>query len=263
MVPHSEINEVHTAHLADAYDRLAAHFRVERRPSGPSYADYLGSVYELSDRERSIDFQSACLLPRSDRGRPRVLLLLGNPRPEFIESGMIQAAHDDLTAFWSNLRKSGLLCFGAAAPGSLEALRDSCLDAVYDAPFSLGFAYYWRFPTLHPSHLRLLFGSDREPLGAQHTRRRFESLLRRWNPVAVICFGGRAYSDVTRRQVTDDYFDHIRDQVVWSVYRTAGRVYPVFLTYPAAWRPPRDICEAHQASLGRIGHAIEDLLTAD
>jgi hypothetical protein len=99
MRSNSEINEVHTS-LLDAnanYGRVGAYLRERNPHRRRSYWGYLDgncerAVYKLKDSAQSVTFQSECLLPEDDEGRPRVLLLFSNAHPESIKNGMFHTA---------------------------------------------------------------------------------------------------------------------------------------------------------------------------
>ena len=155
MRPNSTINTVHTARLGKRYGRVARYLR-KHYPDGRR-------VYNLTKTAQSITFQSECLIPRKERGRPRVLLLFSNPHPGSIQKGMFHSAERRVANLWADLRGAGLFSSEDALLKSPDALRGHCLNVQYDGPFTFGFACYWFFPTSYPRDLKSLFGKTMEP----------------------------------------------------------------------------------------------------
>ena len=159
----SEINEVHTARLGDKYEHVKAYVRKRKPDARRSYRKYIypdceSPVYELNADEESITFQSECLLPQNNRGRPKVLLLFSNAHPESIKNGMFHTAEGRVAALWTDLCDVGLFSGNSTVLKSPGRLRSHCLKVAYEGPFAFGLACYWLFPTFHPDHLRKLFG---------------------------------------------------------------------------------------------------------
>lgn len=255
MQRNSEINEVHTARLRDKYENVKAYLCKAKRDSRRSYKDYMCSVYKLTDKDRSVTFQSECLLPRNDKKRPRVLLLFSNAHPESIKNGMFHTAEGKVAALWTDLCHVGLFSGDRPILESPERLRDHCLNVTYHGPFAFGFACYWLFPTLHPDHLRILFGPEMEPPGSEDPKVRLNRLLAKWKPKAIISFNGKAFKDLTGID-TKGYTKRLRRNLFQENYRTSGRDLPIFQTYPAGWHYGKDASRLRRESLHRIANAI-------
>ncbi len=180
MKPNSEINEVHTARLEKKkYSCVARYIRKSNAKGKKLYKD---SVYKLNPGDRSITFQTECLIPRKDRRRPRVLLLFSNPHPGSIQKGMFHSPDRRIANLWRDLRNGGLFAAEDDVLKSPESLRKHCLNVVYEGPFAFGFACYWVFPTSYPSQLKSLFGPTMEPPGLEDPKVRLNRLLTKWRP---------------------------------------------------------------------------------
>jgi len=254
--PNSEINEVHTAYLGNTYAHVARYLREANPHRRKSYEPYEGKVFELIYNEKSIKFQSECLLPENDRGRPRVLLLFSNAHPESIKNGMFHTAEGKVATLWTDLCNTGLFSGDQTILKSADRLRNHCLNAAYDGPFSLGFACYWLFPTFHPIHLKSLFGRYREPLGFEDPKRRLEHLLDQWNPSAIISFNGEVFEALTKLP-SQGYIDQLRRDAIQALFPAPDREYPLFQTYPTGWRFDRDAGQLRQRNLHRIADVIQ------
>lgn len=255
MEPNSEINKVHFANFGDRYTYIADYLRDPDPPRRRSYAPYIDSVYKLDNSERCVSFQSECLLPRNDRGRPRVLLLFSNAHPESIKNGMFHTAETGVAALWTDLCHAGLFSGDRTILGSAARLRNHCLNVTYDGPFALGFACYWLFPTFHPDDLKDLFGSDMEPPGFENTKSRLDQLLAAWQALTIISFNGKVLEALTGLRTTG-YLKHLSHGLVRAEYRTGERVYPIFQTYPTGYHFAPDASQLRQASLRRITDAL-------
>ena len=261
MVPNSEINEVHTAHLGDKYPGVAAYLQdpePNRRRSYEEYVDRFSEspVYELDDDKKSVTFQSECLIPRDDRGRTRVLLLFSNAHPESIRNGMFHTAEGRVAALWSDLCDIGLFSGDRTTLENASRLRNHCLNITYDGPFALGFACYWLFPTFHPDHLWKLFTPEMEPPGLENPNVRLNRLLAEWQPEAIINFNGKVFEALTGES-TDGYTKRPPKNLPQGIYRTSNHEYPLFQAYPTGWRYRQDATRLRRASLERIAKAIQ------
>ncbi|MCZ6547115.1 MAG: hypothetical protein O6837_03220 [Deltaproteobacteria bacterium] len=261
MVPNSEINEVHTAHLGDKYPGVAVYLQdpePNRRRSYEEYVDRFSEnpVYELNADEEAITFQSECLLPQNDRGRPKVLLLFSNAHPESIKNGMFHTAEGGIAALWTDLCCAGLFSGDCRVIASPDELRNHCLNIGYDGPFALGFACYWLFPTFDPSHLKALFGRAMEPPGFDHPKRRIDRLLGEWQPKAVISFNKKVFEEFAGARTTGNIIERLRADLVRYNYRVRELAVPIFATYPAGWRFDPNATRLRQDSLRRIADAI-------
>jgi hypothetical protein len=256
MNPSSVINSVRVAHFSEAeYGSVVAYLR-EPKPRGRrSYMQYIGSVFELDDVGRSVVFQDESLLPNDDRGRPRILLLFSNAHPKSILNGMFHTAESGVAELWNDLRAAGVFSADRGTLGSPDALRDWCLGVEYDGPFCFGFACYWIFPTFHPKHLREVFGSTNEPPGFRDTERRFAHLVADWQPAATISFNGDVFQHVTRT-ASRGYTDRLRQRIVDGIYLVDSVAYPIFQTFPAAWRYDTDAQRLRRESLRRIAERL-------
>ncbi len=163
----SEINGVHTARLRDKYEHVKAYLCKGKRDGRRSYKDYIGSVYKLTDKDRSVTFQSECLVPTDDRGWPRVLLVFSNPHPGSIQKGMFHSPDRRISNLWTDLCEADLFSGEDHVLQSPGSLRKHCLNVVYEGDFAFGFACYWVFPTSYPSQLKSLFGPSMEPPGLE------------------------------------------------------------------------------------------------
>ncbi len=254
--PNSEINTVHSARLGDKYEHVKAYLS-KRRPEGRrSYKEYIGPVYKLTDKDRSVTFQSECLLPRNDRGLPRVLLLFSNPHPGSIQKGMFHSPDRRIANLWTDLCEVGVFSAEDALLRSPKKLRTHCLNVTYKGPFALGFACYWLFPTFHPDHLWKLFGRGMEPPGLEDPRRRLDRLLAKWRPSAIISFNGKVFEALTG-EGTRGYTKRLGRRLLQKKYRTLHKEYPLFQTYPTGWRYRKGAPELRRASLRRIAKAIQ------
>jgi hypothetical protein len=256
MNPSSVINSVHVAHLSEAeYGSVAAYLR-EPQPTGRrSYMSYIGSVFELDDTAHSVVFQDESLLPKDDRGRPRILLLFSNAHPTSIKNGMFHTAESGVADLWNDLRAAGLFPADRGTLGSPDALRDWCLGVKYDGRFCLGFVCYWIFPSFLPKHLRQLFGPTNEPPGFRDTEARFANLVARWRPAAIISFNGDVFARVTATP-RHGYIDRVRQGVVEAIWRLGAMTCPIFQTYPAAWRYVAGADQLRRESLRRISDRL-------
>lgn len=257
MRPNSEINEVHTAHLAHSYGRVAAYLLDPDPARRRSYAPYIGPVCELNERSESITFQSECLLPRNDRGRPRVLLLFSNAQPESIKNGMFYAAEGKVAALWTDLCHVDLFSGDRTILGSPDRLRSHCINLTYEGPFALGFTCYWIFPTFHPDHLKSLFGRHMEPPGFEDTKRRLDQLLEKWQPSAIISFNAKVF-EALKGVTASRYTKRLHGHMIQAQCHAPDHEYLVFETYPAGWRFDRDAARLRQDMLRRIADAIQD-----
>jgi len=250
-----EINTVHTTQLKGIYTHVAAYLRDPDPRRRKSYSPYLGSVYKLMDKEQSVTFQSECLLPRNDRGLPRVLLLFSNPHPGSIQKGMFHSPDRRIANLWRDLRNVGLFAAEDDVLKSPDSLRKHCLNVVYECSFAFGFACYWVFPTSYPSQLNSLFGPTMEPPGFADTKSRFDRLLAKWQPKAIISFNGKVFEHLTGK-VIKGYTKRLRRQLIQGKYPASDRGYPVFQAYPTGWRYHKNASGLRQASLDRIAKAI-------
>ncbi len=249
MRPNSTINTVHTARLGKRYGRVARYLR-KHYPDGRR-------VYNLTKTAQSITFQSECLIPRKDRGRPRVLLLFSNPHPGSIQKGMFHSAERRVANLWADLRGAGLFSSEDALLKSPDALRGHCLNVQYDGPFTFGFACYWFFPTSYPRDLKSLFGKTMEPPGLEDPNVRLNRLLAKWKPKAIISFNGKVFEALTG-EGTRGYTKRLGRRLLQKKYRTLHKEYPIFQTYPTGWRYRKGAPELRRASLRRIANAIRN-----
>jgi len=255
----SEINKVHTARLGDKYAHVKAYLR-KRKPDGRrSYKEYIGPVYKLTDKDRSVAFQSECLLPRNDRGRPRVLLLFSNAHPESIKNGMFHTAEGKVAALWNDLCKVGLFSGDRSILENPDRLRGHCLSVAYESSFAFGFACYWIFPTFYPKHLRTLFGKGMEPPNFGHSKRRLDRILEQWRPRAIISFNGKVFGELTGKS-TKGYTKRLRRGLFQGDYETSDRDYPIFQTFPSGWRFLHDAPKLRQRSIKGIARAVQSPL---
>jgi hypothetical protein len=252
MKPSSVINSVHVAHLGGSeYAAVAAYLR-EPRPRGRrSYAPYIGTVFTLDEIECSVSFQDECSLPVKDRERPRLLLVISNAHPESIKNGMFHTAESGVADLWNDLRAAGLFSGDRGDLASPEKLRDWCLEVKYDSPFCIGFACYWIFPTFRPKHLGELFRPEVEPPGFRNTDERFKRVVKDWQPRAMISLNGEVFEHLTGRS-SRGYTKRLREEVLDGAYHLDSVTYPVFQTFPAAWRYDSNAERFRRESLRRI-----------
>lgn len=258
MRPNSEINTVHTASLDDVYGDVD---RVLHNPPGRrSYEEYidpaLDPVYKLNPKDRSITFQSECLLPQNDRGRPRVLLLFSNAHPESIKNGMFHTAEGGIAELWTDLCCIGLFSGDCRIIANPDQLRDHCMKVAYEGPYAFGFGCYWIFPTFDPEHLTDLFGRQREPRKFENTKLRFDQLLEQWRPISIICFNKEVFAKLKGGRVPKITED-IGDRAAPHNYLVNNREYPIFRAYPAGWRYRRDAAVLRRKRLEQIANAIQ------
>ena len=139
---------------------------------------------------------------------------------------------------------------------STSVASRGCLNVAYPGQFSLAFACYWIFPSPKPDHLVELFGALREPPGFENTKERFNSLLDRWPPHAIVSFNGEVFEDLTGIP-SSGYLRRITTGLFTGEYAPTGSVsYKVFQTYPAAWRFHKNAEQLRQESLRRIRQRI-------
>ncbi len=249
----SEINKVHTARLEKKKYSCVA--RYIRKSNAKGKKLYIDSVYKLNPRDRSITFQTECLIPRKDKGRPRVLLLFSNPHPGSIQKGMFHSPDRRIANLWTDLCEVGLFSAEDSVLRSPKALRTHCLDVTYKDPFAFGFACYWVFPTSYPSQLKSLFGPTMEPPGSEDPKVRLNRLLAKWLPKAIISFNGQALEAMTGVP-SAGYLGSLRDGLVQRTYQAPEGPYPVFQTYPTGWHWCKNATKLRRASLERIADAI-------
>lgn len=259
MRPNSEINKVNTAPLDTLFDHVE---HVLHNPPGRrSYREYIdpaiNPVYKLNPKDRSITFQSECLIPRNDKKRPRVLLLFSNAHPESIRNGMFHTAEGGIAALWTDLCLASLFSGECSIIGNAEQLRGHCLRVEYEGPFAFGLACYWLFPTFDPSHLRALFRRAMEPPGFDQPKRRFDRLLREWKPKAVISFNKKVFEEFAGARTTGNIIERLRTDLIRYDYGLGDLAVPIFATYPAGWRFDADASRLRQESLKRIATAIQ------
>lgn len=247
MRPTSLINAVHIAHLDSLYQRVASHLRTSDR-----YPRYLDSVYELSDVDRTVTFQSESILPTHDDVRPRILLLFSNAHPKSIQNGMFHTAESGVAALWKDLRAIGALLLQDDVLRDASLLRSACVNGAYSGRFILGFVCCWTFPTLRPDELKELFGPGREPPGFKDTQDRLNRTLQTWCPQAIVSFNGDVFQTITRIS-TKGYTKQLRDHLLWAPHQAGTWTGRLFQTYPAGWwRDP----SARRDSLQRVFEAI-------
>jgi hypothetical protein len=249
--PVSSINNVHESILGEDYSRVSAYLRRPAPGERRSYSPFLGTVLELDDAQRSICFQSECLLPAHDRGRPRLLLLFSNAHPESIRRGMFHTAESGVADLWGDLAAVGALDVADTTLRSPDLLRGSCLEVAYEGSFCLGLACYWTFPTFSPGHLKHLFGPSMEPPGFGDTVGRAVRLIERWRPTAVVSFQGGVFEGLMGRSIRG-YTEELAEGLVMGHLRTRIGMVPLFQTYPAAWRYQVGAQLLRRASLRRI-----------
>jgi hypothetical protein len=255
LTPISEINAVHTVTLdRKIYDKVASYLREERRKR--CYREYLGSVYELDDDNRTVTFQSERLPPADDRGRPRVLLLISNAHPKSIKSGMFHMAESGVADLWLDLRATGLFSADDETLGGAESLRRHCLSVKYEGPFCLGFACYWLFPTYRPAEIPSLFGTAWEPGGLGDPKERFGRMIAEWKPIGVVSFNGEVFERITGLS-SEGYVERLKDKLVQGQHQADGSTWKVFQTYPAAWRFDSKATDLRRSSMRRIREALE------
>jgi len=253
MMPNSEINTVYTARLEKKKYSCVARYIHKSNPKGEKL--YIDSVYKLNPRDRSITFQTECLMPRKDKGRPRVLLLFSNPHPGSIQKGMFHSPDRRIANLWTDLCEVGLFSAEDSVLRSPKALRTHCLNVTYKGPFAFGFACYWVFPTSYPSQLKSLFGPTMEPPGLEDPKVRLNRLLTKWRPRAIISFNGKVFKALTNENVAG-YTKRLRRGTVEGKYSPLGGKYRIFQTYPTGWRYRKGAPELRQASLRRIAVTI-------
>ncbi len=253
MQPNSEINKVHTARLEKKKYSCVARYIRKSNPKGKKL--YIDSVYKLNPRDRSITFQTECLIPRKDKRRPRVLLLFSNPHPGSIQKGMFHSPDRRIANLWTDLCEVGLFSAEDSVLRSPKALRTHCLDVTYKDPFAFGFACYWVFPTSYPSQLKSLFGPTMEPPGLEDPKVRLNRLLTKWRPRAIISFNGKVFKALTDKD-TRGYTKRLVRSTLEGRYPASDREYRVFQTYPTGWRFLHDAPKLRQRSLKRIARAI-------
>ena len=225
----SEINKVHTARLEKKKYSCVARYIRKSNPKGKKL--YIDSVYKLNPRDRSITFQTECLIPRKDKGRPRVLLLFSNPHPGSIQKGMFHSSDRRIANLWRDLRNGELFTAEDDVLKSPDSLRKHCLNVVYEGQFAFGFACYWVFPTSYPSQLKSLFGPTMEPPGLEDPKVRLNRLLKKWRPRAIISFNGQVLEAMTEAP-SAGYLESLQDCLVQRTYEAPEGRYPVFQTYP-------------------------------
>ncbi len=249
MRPNSTINTVHTARLGKRYGRVARYLR-KHYPDGRR-------VYNLTKTAQSITFQSECLIPRKDRGRPRVLLLFSNPHPRSIQKGMFHSPDRRIANLWTDLCEVGLFSAEDSVLRSPKALRTHCLNVTYKGRFAFGFACYWVFPTSYPRDLKSLFGKTMEPPGLEDPNVRLNRLLAKWKPKAIISFNGKVFEALTG-EGTRGYTKRLGRRLLQKKYRTLHKEYRLFQTYPTGWRYRKCAVGLRRASLRRIANAIRN-----
>jgi len=249
----SEINKVHTARLEKKKYSCVARYIRKSNPKGKML--YIDSVYKLNPRDRSITFQSECLIPRKDKGRPRVLLLFSNPHPGSIQKGMFHSSDRRIANLWRDLRNGELFTAEDDVLKSPDSLRKHCLNVTYKGPFAFGFACYWVFPTSYPSQLKSLFGPTMEPPGLEDPKVRLNRLLTKWRPRAIISFNGKVFKALTDKD-TRGYTKRLLRSTFEGRYPASDREYRVFQTYPTGYRFHHDAPKLRQHSLERIARAI-------
>lgn len=255
MNPNSQINEVHTTFLQESYKRVTTYLCDPRPSKRRSYLSFLNTVYELKPEEKSIAFQSECLLPINDRGRLRVLLLFSNAHPGSIRNGMFHTAESGVAYLWIDLSKIGVFSVPPILLKNSSTLRAQCVDLGYDGPFAFGFGCYWIFPTFHPDHLKRLFGKAFEPPGFQNTKERFEGLLKTWHPKAVVSFNKQVFEELTHRSAKG-YTKQIRTGIFTGEYNSQNETCRIFQTFPASWRYDKEAPRLRRESLKRIFDVI-------
>jgi len=249
--PTSEINEVHRTYLGTRYAQAVSYLKEAKPEKRRSYVSFEGSVFELNNDNGCLDFQSECLLPKDNSNRTRVLLLFSNAHPESIKNGMFHTAESGVADLWNDLCTTELFSADRGILNNPGELRNHCLHGNYSSRFILGFVTYWIFPTFHPKHLKELFGKAREPYGFENTKERFNLLLDTWKPNSIICFNGEVFEDVTGLS-TKRYTEHIKGELFHAIYNHENNSFPIFLTFPAAWRWVKDAAAFRQRSLKRI-----------
>jgi len=253
MRPNSEINTVHTARLEKKKYSCVA--RYIRKSNAKGKKLYIDSVYKLNPRDRSITFQTECLIPRKDKRRPRVLLLFSNPHPGSIQKGMFHSPDPRIANLWTDLCEVGLFSAEDSVLRSPKALRNHCLNVTYKGRFAFGFACYWVFPTSYPRQLKSLFGPTMEPPGLEDPKVRLNRLLTKWGPRAIISFNGKVFKALTDKD-TRGYTKRLVRSTLEGRYPASDREYRVFQTYPTGWRFLHDAPKLRQRSLKRIARAI-------
>jgi len=249
--PISEINEVHRTYLGTRYAQAVSYLKEAKPEKRRSYVSFEGSVFELNNDNGCLDFQSERLLPEDNSNRTRVLLLFSNAHPESIKNGMFHTAESGVADLWNDLCTTELFSADRGVLNNPGELRNHCLHGNYSSRFILGFVTYWIFPTFHPKHLKELFGKAREPYGFENTKERFNLLLDTWKPNSIICFNGEVFEDVTGLS-TKRYTEHIKGELFHAIYNHENNSFPIFLTFPAAWRWVKDAAAFRQRSLKRI-----------
>ncbi len=252
-MPNSEINTVHTARLdKKKYSCVARYIRKSNAKGKKLYID---SVYKLNPRDRSITFQTECLIPRKDKRRPRVLLLFSNPHPGSIQKGMFHSPDRRIANLWTDLCEVDLFSAENSVLRSPKALRTHCLNVTYKDSFAFGFACYWVFPTSYPSQLKSLFGPTMEPPGLEDPEVRLNRLLTKWRPRAIISFNGQVLEAMTEAP-SAGYLESLQDCLVQRTYEAPEGRYPVFQTYPTGWHWAKGASRLRRDSLRRIVDAI-------
>jgi hypothetical protein len=160
-------------------------------------------------------FLTESLLPTATDSRRPVLLIVGNPAPHSVLSGLpfsFEASHRQ-HRFWVALAAAGLLTFDESRVGGRSwsernrERKDALYALRYDSPFRLGIAVYFSMPSpaaaapwAGVAGLRRLFGTKALDMIARAEEERLAQAIRDFNggAGAVIALQRDAYEGLRR-----------------------------------------------------------------
>jgi hypothetical protein len=196
--------------LARLYPESHARERFEAR--WPHFLSCDPSLSEVIWREGAdhLCFRTESLVPSVLEDRPPVLLVVGNPAPHSVLSGLPFSYEGDQREhrFWLALRDSGFLRFGSELQQieSWQERNDARKEALhslrYESPFRLGIAVYFSIPSPAAAPvwagiagLRRLFGARALGVIAAAEEERLRQIIEGFHrgAGAVIAFQRDAY----------------------------------------------------------------------
>jgi hypothetical protein len=174
-------------------------------------------------------YQTECIIPEKQNGKPSLLLLLGNPASHSVHSKMFFAFEGDDKRehrFWKALSDTCILSFPSDGKSArLDACernkqrKDSLFDLSYESPFRIGLAVFYSMPSAASGKwsgvdgLSKLFRSEAFRKIGEREKTRVARLIQDFMPCggAVIAFQKDAYLGVKSASSPDYILDEAKN----------------------------------------------------
>jgi hypothetical protein len=200
----------------------------------------------------TVIYQTECIIPEKQNGKPSLLLLLGNPASHSVHSGMFFAYEGDKKEhrFWKALSKVGILTFtspnesgqGTISDSVIEQRRESLFNLSYESPFRIGLAVFYSMPSAASGklsgveRLRSLFGRPALREIAKWEKCRVNGLIKKFASPngAVIAFQKDAYERVKSANSPDYILNEAKNECLKG-YCQCDPCIRLFCCPPTRW----------------------------